>query len=286
MNVRVLAVVCVLPMLVAGYAARAQQAVLEVITLKYRTVDQVIPVLQPLVAPPGTITGLNNQLVLRTTPANLAQIKQVLATLDVMPRQLVVSVRQDSELDRSRSGAQVSGQVGVGDHASVSVPGRPTPPGATVSVDGVNAKVYSGDARQAERVAQQVRVLEGSRAFIRLGQSVPVRNHQVIDTPNGRRVVETTGFSETSSGFYVLPRLAGDRVTLEIFTANDSVRSPATGATTIQQVQTVVSARLGEWVEIGGIGQHRTSEKTQALTRSTDARSSQRSVMLKVDEVR
>ena len=286
MNVRVLAVVCVLPMLVAGLPARAQQAVLEVITLKYRTVDQVIPVLQPLVAPPGTITGLNNQLVLRTTPANLAQIKQVLATLDVMPRQLVVSVRQDSELDRSRSGAQVSGQVGVGDHASVSVPGRPTPPGATVSVDGVNAKVYSGDARQAERVAQQVRVLEGSRAFIRLGQSVPVRNHQVIDTPNGRRVVETTGFSEASSGFYVLPRLAGDRVTLEIFTANDSVRSPATGATTIQQVQTIVSARLGEWVEIGGIGQHRTWEKTQALTRSTDARSSQRSVMLKVDEVR
>jgi len=286
MNVRVLAVVCVLPMLVAGYAARAQQAVLEVITLKYRTVDQVIPVLQPLVAPPGTITGLNNQLVLRTTPANLAQIKQVLATLDAMPRQLVVSVRQDSDLDRSRSGAQVSGQVGVGDHASVSVPGRPTPPGATVSVDGVNAKVYSGDARQAERVAQQVRVLEGSRAFIRLGQSVPVRNRQVIDTPNGRRVVETTGFSETSSGFYVLPRLAGDRVTLEIFTANDSVRSPATGATTIQQVQTVVSARLGEWVEIGGIGQHGILEESQALTRSTDARRDQRSVMLKVDEVR
>ena len=286
MKVRVLAVVCVLPMLVAGLPARAQQAVLEVITLKYRTVDQVIPVLQPLVAPPGTITGLNNQLVLRTTPANLAQIKQVLATLDAMPRQLVLSVRQDSELDRSRSGAQVSGQVGVGDHASVSVPGRPTPPGATVSVDGVNAKVYSGDARQAERVAQQVRVLEGNRAFIRLGQSVPVRNHQVIDTPNGRRVVETTGFSETSSGFYVLPRLAGDRVTLEIFTANDSVRSPATGATTIQQVQTVVSARLGEWVEIGGIGRHGTSEETQTLTRSTDVRRDQRSVMLKVDEVR
>jgi len=107
-------------MLVAGLPARAQQAVLEVITLKYRTVDQVIPVLQPLVAPAGTITGLNNQLVLRTTPANLAQIKQVLTTLDAMPRQLVVSVRQDSDLDRSRSGAQVSGQVGATTRALVS----------------------------------------------------------------------------------------------------------------------------------------------------------------------
>ena len=286
MSVRIFALICVLSMLVAGLPARAQQTVLEVIPLKYRTVDQVIPVLQPLMAPQGTITGLNNQLVLRTTPENLAQLKQVLATLDATPRQLVVSVRQDSDLDRSRSGAQVSGQVGVGDHASVSVPGRPTPPGATVSVDGVNAKAYSGDARQTDRVAQQVRVLEGSRAFIRTGQSVPVRNRQVIDTPNGRRVVETTGFSEASSGFYVLPRLAGDRVTLQIFTANDSVRSSATGATNIQQVQTVVSARLGEWVEIGGIGQQGTSEDSQVLGRSTNARSSQRGVMLKVDEVR
>jgi type II secretory pathway component GspD/PulD (secretin) len=286
MSVRIFALICVFSMLGAALPARAQQTVLEVIPLKYRTADQVIPVLQPLMAPRGTITGLNNQLVLRTTPENLAQLKQVLATLDATPRQLVVSVRQDSDLDRSRGGAQVSGQLGVGDHAGVSVPGRPTPPGATVSVDGVNAKAYSSDARQTDRVAQQVRVLEGSRAFIRMGQSVPVRNRQVIDTPNGRRVVETTGFSEAASGFYVLPRLAGDRVTLQIFTANDSMRSPATGATNIQQVQTVVSARLGEWVEIGGIGQQGTLEDSQVLGRSTNARSSQRGVMLKVDEVR
>jgi type II secretory pathway component GspD/PulD (secretin) len=286
MSVRFFVLICAFPMLVAGLPARAQQSVLEVIPLKYRSADEVIPVLQPLMAPQGTITGLNNQLVLRTTPANLAQLKQVLATLDATPRQLVVSVRQDSDLDRSRSGAQVSGQVGVGDHASVSVPGRPTPPGATVSADGVNAKVYSGDARQSDRVTQQVRVLEGSRAFIRTGQSVPVRNRQIIDTPNGRRVVETTSLSEAGSGFYVLPRLAGDRVTMQIFTTNDSVRSAATGATNIQQVQTVVSARLGEWVEIGGIGQQGTLEESQVLGRSTNARSSQRGVMLKVDEVR
>jgi type II secretory pathway component GspD/PulD (secretin) len=131
-----------------------------------------------------------------------------------------------------------------------------------------------------------VRVLEGSQAFIRTGESVPIRNRQVVDTPNGRRVVETTGFSEGSSGFYVMPRVAGDRVALEISTTNDSVRSPGTGATNIQLVRTVVSARLGEWVEIGGIGQHGILEESQALTRSSDARRDQRRVMLKVDEIR
>jgi hypothetical protein len=51
----------------------------------------------------------------------------------------------------------------------------------------------------------------------------------------------------------VLPRIAGDRVSLAIFTANDSVQAPASGAINIQQVQTAVSARVGEWTEILGI---------------------------------
>ena len=43
-----------------GWAvAWAQQTVLEVIQLKYRRVDEVIPVLQPLVPAQGSVSGLN-----------------------------------------------------------------------------------------------------------------------------------------------------------------------------------------------------------------------------------
>ena len=61
-------------------AAHAQQIVLEVIPLHYRNAEEIIPVLEPLVARGGTISGLNNQLILRTTPDNLAEIKHVLAS--------------------------------------------------------------------------------------------------------------------------------------------------------------------------------------------------------------
>jgi hypothetical protein len=144
-------------------------------------------------------------------------------------------------------------------------------------VDGVNAKVYSSDARQAERVAQQVRVLEGGRAFS-LGQSCRF----AIARSSIRRtdaVVETTGFSEGSSGFYV-PRVAGDRVALEISQLTTRCDHLAQ-VLPIFAGTDVVSARLGEWVEIGGIGQHGILEESQALTRSTDARRDQRRVMLK-----
>ena len=44
-------------------AAHAQQTTLEVITLNSRNAEEVIPILKPLLAPQGTITGLNNRLV-------------------------------------------------------------------------------------------------------------------------------------------------------------------------------------------------------------------------------
>lgn len=267
-------------------AAHAQQTVLEVITLKYRTADQVIPVLRPLLAPQGTITGLNNQLVVRTTPANLAELKQVLETVDGISRRLLISVRQDADLDRTLSGGQVSGTVDIGDNATVTVPGRPTPPGATVRADGVRAKVYSTQSTRNDSVSQQVQVIEGGRALIRAGQSAPVRNRQVVDTPGGRSVVATTDLVEADTGFYVVPRVAGDRVTLEIFTAADTLDSAQRGGVGVQRVQTVVSGRLGEWIEIGAIAQHASQREAELLARSSDARRSDRRVLVKVDEIR
>ena len=52
----------------AGWLATgvAQQSALEVITLKYRTADQVIPVLKPLLAPGGTIDWKKTMELLRS----------------------------------------------------------------------------------------------------------------------------------------------------------------------------------------------------------------------------
>src|SRR5258706_15326332 len=85
--------------------AFAQATVLEVIALRYRTAEQVIPVLKPLLDRSGTLSGMQNQLIVRTTPANLAELKQVLATLDAQPRQLMITVRQDAVLERERTQA-------------------------------------------------------------------------------------------------------------------------------------------------------------------------------------
>ena len=68
----------------------------EVIQLRYRTAEQVIPTLRPLVEPGGAISGMQGTLVIRASRANIAQLKQVLDSLDRTPRRLLISVRQDS----------------------------------------------------------------------------------------------------------------------------------------------------------------------------------------------
>jgi hypothetical protein len=265
--------------------AHAQQTTLEVITLNTRDAEDVIPILKPLLAPQGTITGLNNRLVVRTTPANLAELKQVLATIDAAPRRLLISVRQDADLERWRRGGQVSGAVDIGDNATVRVPGRATPRGATVRGDSAQAKVYSSESAATDRVSQQVQVIEGGRALIRVGQSVPVHNREVVDTQGGRRVVEATDYRDVDTGFYVVPRVAGDRVTLEIFTAADAL-SGQRGAIGVQRVQTVVSGRLGEWIELGAVGQQSARRDSQILGRDRETQRDERRVLVKVDEVR
>jgi type II secretory pathway component GspD/PulD (secretin) len=277
--------------------ALAEQTVLEVIQLRYRTVEEIIPVLRPLMPPTATLSGMNNRLIVRTTPSNLAEVKQLLATLDATPRRLVISVRQDADLDRSQRGGQISGRAQIGDNVTVRVPGSPTPPGATVQVDGVRGKVYSSESTRSDQVSQQVQVMEGGRAWIRVGQSVPVAATQVVETPDGRRVLRSTDFHDVDVGFYVVPRLAGDRVTLEISTAADTLQSqqrstatntlpsPRSAATNIQRVDTVVSGRLGEWIELGAIGQQSVQRDDALLARSTDARRDDRRVLVKVDEL-
>jgi len=277
----------------ASIAAHAQNTVLEVIPLRYRMAQEIIPIIQPMLAREGSVSGFQGQLVVRTTPANLEEIKRILASLDTAPRQLLITVRQDAEAGRSRSTAEVSGSVG-GDHGRVTVPGSQDPRGGNVVLregdDSVRLQVLEGTGSQSDRDTQSVRVMEGREAFVRIGQSVPVRERQVQRSVVGGRVVEqvveTTQYRDAATGFYVLPRVSGDRVTLDISTQRESLSRPVQGGVNVQSMVTNVSGRLGEWMEIGGIGQDASGQQSVLLGRTTSASRSSGRVLVKVEEVR
>jgi hypothetical protein len=269
------------------------QAVLEVIPLHHRTAEEVIPILQPMLAREGTLSGFKGQLVVRTTPDNLAEIKRILASLDSAPRQLLITVRQDADARLQRRTADVSGSVG-NDNVRVIVPptSRERQGGGVVVREGdsrVRAHVLDSNSAAADRNTQTLRVMEGREAFIRVGHSIPLGGRQVTRTVVGGQVVEqvvdTTQYRDVTTGFYVRARVSGNRVTLDISPQRETLSSDVRGGVNVQRVVTTVSGRLGEWMELGGVGQDATEQQSVLLGRATSATRDDRRVAIKVDEV-
>ena len=184
---------------------------LEIIDLRARLPEELIPTLQPLAGPDGVVTGSGHSLFLRVSPQHLADIRRALARLDTPGRNLLIQVRRSAT-----AGA-------------------------------------AGGTRSASRnseIAQEVRTLDGRPAFIAAGTERPESWREGYRGPEGAYARRGISYRRAETGFYVTPRVNGDRVTLDVgaFSAQPAGgRRLDTG-----DLQTSVSTRLGDWVPIGG----------------------------------
>lgn len=267
-------------------------AELEVIALRHRSAEEVLPVIRPLLDKGDAASGMDYQLILRTSPRNLEQIRRLLESIDVARRNLRITVMQNVDGETVARLTGVSGNVGLSRDARVVVPGSGGNGGLNVELgrgqDRLSANVVSTRSLEDERNTQQLQVLEGNRALVHSGRSVPVQQRQVIRNQWGTQVIDSTQYQEAGSGFYVLPRINGDRVTLEISAQNDAFVPGGGDQPTmrVQQASSTVSGRLGEWLEVGGLGQQKNNDDSTISTRSVSQTRERRSVLIKVEEVK
>lgn len=257
----------------------AQPLVMGILPLRYRTAEQMVPLVRPLVPPPGTVSGIQNQLIVHTTPQNLAEIRAVLERIDTLPRRLLISVRQDADTVSAADGLSVSGRAAIG-RGEVSA-GNPPPGG------GVGVQAYSTTRSGSDRANQQVQALEGQPAMIHAGRSIPVPVRQFVRGPAGVQAVDTVEYREVSTGFQVVARLSGDEVILDILPQRQSVASgQLPGSVDTQQIATSVRGRLGEWIDLGGSARSSDDRQSVLLGRAGTAAASERRVLVKVEELR
>jgi hypothetical protein len=230
----------------------AQQA-LEIIPLRHRTVEQVLPALQPLVELGGTLSGSRGQLFLRASPDNAAEIRRALEAIDRPSKRLQISVRFDDALERSRRGIEAGGTIGSG---------------------GARIGITAEDARRAatERVDQRLQVMEGNRAMIFTGHSEPAQ------------VQGGTFIRETATGLEVVPRLAGANVILDIYQQRETAGAHP-GSVQGQRLATTVTARLGEWTEIGGTASDSARDDRGIASSSGGRATESRRIWVKVEEL-
>jgi type II secretory pathway component GspD/PulD (secretin) len=244
--------------LAATRVAAAQEMTLEIIQLQHRGVDDILPIIEPLVAPGGTVTGTGNQLIVKTTAANLAEIKQVLVSIDRALKQLRVTVTQDVAAHSEIQEDALSGRVRSGDFAA-RVPDHGLHDGASVGYKGENGAVrYRALSTRSSRDQQNshfVTTVEGRPAFIYTGRDVPYPSYSGYYGPRGGGYHEGIEFQPVRSGIYVTPRLQGDRVTIEVAPQLENVNPSFGGSIDTRGTATTVSGRLGEWIPVGGVNQ-------------------------------
>lgn len=172
------AVPCLVAVAMAALApastAGAQE--LQIVELRHRLADEVLPALRPLLEEGGVLTGVDGVLFVRTSAANLEQLLAAIAAIDHPPRQLLITVGQGTVSSSDAAGAQ--GSVVVG-----------SDPRGEVRVGGFTQHASLSNV-------SSIRTLEGNETFIAVGQTAPYRDAQ--------------------SGFYATARVSGDNVVLEV----------------------------------------------------------------------
>ncbi|MGE5470269.1 MAG: hypothetical protein ACM3X0_05670 [Bacteroidota bacterium] len=251
--------------LVFGMPAWGQS--MEIIELKSKTVDQVLPALLPLVEPGGTLSGADNQLFLRASPKNRADIKRALAAIDTPARRLIIHIAQNRQAESAARGAEASGQVVLG----------------STRRSGGEAKVWDTRSVRGDSAGQMVQTVDGGRAFIQVGRSLALPMRQTMIGPGGAVINETVVFRDVGNGFYAVPHVNGQRVTLEISQQAESVDAYGRGSINTQRLATTVAGRLGEWIELGGGGRQANSQQGGTTYSTSDARDNH-SVWLMVEE--
>ncbi len=258
---------------VALVASATWAQALETIELENRTAEELIPVLEPLLESGGALSGQGYTLFVRASASNVAQIRAAVERLDRKPRQLLVSVRRSSAEQIERERIDASGTLRT-ERGAVSANERPgARSSATISGS-------SGSLRTANEGISSVSVLEGSSAFISSGTSVPIITTVAVGVGRHRWGAAATEYRDLTNGFLVTPRVSGETVVLDIEQRAEGLRD---GTVRTQQLTTQISARIGEWVQLGGIETSSTHSQSGLLTRRHSTASDSQSVWVKVD---
>ncbi len=250
-----------LPWLFLGLvlSVRADPLELEIVSLQHRLARDLLPIILPMMAPGGTATGTSNQLVLRSTQENLAELRKIIQTLDTRLQQLRISVTLNA---------------------------------SAVAADTPDETIRTHT--HGDRVGSHFVIsMEGQRAFLVTGQEIPqpqfpMRGNatpRVGDPQNVGRNQSVGGieYHETTSGIYVTPHLQGEQVTIDIAPRYAQSQEGGNGIIDTNRAETTVTGRLGRWIPVGGSQVSYGEQGSEMLARTGQQGDNSVALWVKVD---
>ncbi len=254
------ATLCVLSAL-----ASATSESIEIIPLKHRPADTLIPALKSIGNDDIEITAINNQIILRGNSGEIARLHALIDELDTPLAQYKITVRQNNantNNERQSSGSyrlkSDTGNIKIG---KTTLDGRPIKDGGAKVVLGdsnqrITSTVKSYSSSSQRNTEQSVRAVEGYSARIETGKEIPFLRR---DYGNYHDHL-SQDYKPVFTGFYVTPRNSGDNsVTLEIsaqkqrLEPSDRRHSQQSRQSDIETASysSTVNAPFGEWINLG-----------------------------------
>ena len=286
---RIIVIANIIGLFIVPSIVSADQTIIEVIQLKHRTTDEIIPLIDPFLVKQSALSGMQGKLIIRTTPENLLEIKQLLNEIDNAPRRLIITVKQDVNSVTAKNLLKLSGNISK-KGTQVKIAGRTSKRGLvsknSFGKNNLNMQVHNNQQLEQDNNTQQIQVLDGGHALIHIGESLPIPLRNIIHTPQGTHVIESTQFRDATVGFTVIPSVRGNNVTLKVIPQRNRADHKLPGAINVQQINASVSGRLGEWMNLGNMGRNRFSQSFSPNSPYNEKLTSeQRMVLIKVEEI-
>ena len=89
-----------------------------------------------------------------------------------------------------------------------------------------------------------------------------------------------------SSGFYITPKLRGDNVVLTVSPRFAQLNQNEKNVINVQNIDTTVHGKLGEWISIGGIDRSLRASDKRNLINKKQYNEEKSSILIKVDEIK
>ncbi len=247
----------------------------KMITLQHRFPQDILPAVQQLAGPEGTVTAIDQHLVVRATPERMAAIDELVERLDTARRNLRITVSHDSQSSNDQREIGVSGRIQRGEF------GVEVPRNGEQGRDGINLDLNRQQNTMVRSGEQFLTVLDGERAFIRVGQSVPFTQQWVLLTSRYINIQQTTQFHDITTGFAVRPRYIGSQVELEVTPRIAQLNQQ--GYIDFEELTTTVRVAPGEWMDIGGMMQGRDQVSREILSQAQSMDGKNNRLRIKVD---
>lgn len=237
---------------------------------RYQPAETFVSVLKPLVAANGTVTTFNNVLIIKTTSDNYQELTQLINQLDKPAKQLLISVRNNSQQSSTHDGFDSQARIKIGNTTISNT--HPTP-------DKNRVVIRRGTLANQNNGVKQVRTVEGHPAFIQIGQQIPVKEHSNYGNYHESR----TYYKNVTEGFYITVRVNGSQAHIQLNSHNNRVNPYQQQTINTQQTNTSFTAPLGQWVNFGGITNNSQKNNKELLSRHYSTANQQLQYSIKID---